>query len=110
MSSVTFFVWGHHMFVNGQRDLASLVFSGLSFAVAVPSAVKVYNWTATIHKGSLRLDTPMLYAMGYIGLFVLGGLTGLYLATLSINACTAARSLQMSVSWRNFCSAGQVLP
>jgi cytochrome c oxidase subunit 1 len=73
------------MFVNGQSDLASLVFSALSFAVAVPSAVKVYNWTATIHKGSLRLDTPMLYAMGYIGLFVLGGLTGLYLATLAIN-------------------------
>ena len=85
LASVTFFVWGHHMFVNGQSDLASLVFSGLSFAVAVPSAVKVYNWTATIHKGSLRLDTPMLYAMGYIGLFVLGGLTGLYLATLAIN-------------------------
>ncbi len=51
----------------------------------MPSAVKVYNWTATIHKGSLRLDTPMLYGMGYIGLFVLGGLTGLYLATLAIN-------------------------
>jgi cytochrome c oxidase subunit 1 len=85
LASVTFFVWGHHMFVNGQSDLASLVFSALSFAVAVPSAVKVYNWTATIHKGSLRLDTPMLYAMGYIGLFVLGGLTGLYLATLAIN-------------------------
>ncbi len=85
LASVTFFVWGHHMFVNGQSDLASLVFSGLSFAVAVPSAVKVYNWTATIHKGSLRLDTPMLYAMGYIGLFVLGGLTGLFLATLAIN-------------------------
>jgi len=85
LASVTFFVWGHHMFVNGQSDLASLVFSALSFAVAVPSAVKVYNWTATIHKGALRLDTPMLYAMGYIGLFVLGGLTGLYLATLAIN-------------------------
>jgi cytochrome c oxidase subunit 1 len=85
LASVTFFVWGHHMFVNGQSDLASLAFSALSFAVAVPSAVKVYNWTATIHKGSLRLDTPMLYAMGYIGLFVLGGLTGLYLATLAIN-------------------------
>ena len=55
------------------------------FAVAVPSAVKVYNWTATIHKGDIRLDTPMLYAMGYIGLFVLGGLTGLFLATLAID-------------------------
>ncbi len=67
LASVTFFVWGHHMFVNGQSDFASVAFSVLSFAVAVPSAVKVYNWTATIHKGSLKLDTPMLYAMGYIG-------------------------------------------
>ena len=85
LASITFFVWGHHMFVNGQSPYASLTFSFLSFAVAVPSAVKVYNWTATIHKGDLRLDTPMLYAMGYIGLFVLGGLTGLFLATLAID-------------------------
>ena len=85
LASITFFVWGHHMFVNGQSEYASFVFSFLSFAVAVPSAVKVYNWTATIHKGDLRLDTPMLYAMGYIGLFVLGGLTGLFLATLALN-------------------------
>ena len=85
LASVTFFVWGHHMFVNGESDTAALVFSLLSFAVAVPSAVKVYNWTATIYKGSIRLKTPMLYAMGYIGLFVLGGLTGLFLATLSVN-------------------------
>ena len=85
LASITFFVWGHHMFVNGQSPYASLTFSFLSFAVAVPSAVKVYNWTATIHKGALKLDTPMLYAMGYIGLFVLGGLTGLFLATLAID-------------------------
>ena len=85
LASVTFFVWGHHMFVNGESDTAALVFSILSFAVAVPSAVKVYNWTATIYKGSIRLKTPMLYAMGYIGLFVVGGLTGLFLATLSVN-------------------------
>ena len=85
LASLTFFVWGHHMFVNGESELASLSFSLLSFAVAVPSAVKVYNWTATIHKGNLRLDTPMLYAMGYIGLFVVGGLTGLFLATLSVD-------------------------
>ncbi len=82
---ITFFVWGHHMFVNGVSETSAFVFSVLSFAVAVPSAVKVYNWTATIHKGSIRLDTPMLYAMGYIGLFVVGGLTGLFLATLAIN-------------------------
>ena len=85
LASVTFFVWGHHMFVNGESDTAALVFSVLSFAVAVPSAVKVYNWTATIYKGSIRLKTPMLFAMGYIGLFVVGGLTGLFLATLSLN-------------------------
>ncbi len=85
LASITFFVWGHHMFVNGESNLAALVFSILSFAVAVPSAVKVYNWTATMYKGSIRLQTPMLYAMGYIGLFVIGGLTGLFLATLSVN-------------------------
>ena len=85
LATITFFVWGHHMFVNGQSDYASVTFSFLSFAVAVPSAVKVYNWTATIHKGTLVLDTPMIYAMGYIGLFVIGGLTGLFLATLSID-------------------------
>lgn len=85
LASITFFVWGHHMFVNGQSAYASLAFSFMSFAVAVPSAVKVYNWTATMHKGALKLDTPMLYAMGYIGLFVTGGLTGLFLATLGID-------------------------
>ena len=88
LASITFFVWGHHMFVNGESDIAAVTFSVLSFAVAVPSAVKVYNWTATIYKGSIRLQTPMLYAMGYIGLFVLGGLTGLFLATLSVNEHT----------------------
>ena len=88
LASITFFVWGHHMFVNGISNLAAVVFSLLSFAVAVPSAVKVYNWTATIYKGSIRLQTPMLYAMGYIGLFVLGGLTGLFLATLAVNEHT----------------------
>ncbi len=88
LASITFFVWGHHMFVNGESTLAAVTFSALSFAVAVPSAVKVYNWTATIYKGSIRLQTPMLYAMGYIGLFVLGGLTGLFLATLSVNEHT----------------------
>lgn len=85
LASITFLVWGHHLFVNGIGTGAAVVFSVLSFAVAVPSAVKVYNWTATIYKGRIRLQTPMLYAMGYIGLFVLGGLTGLFLATLAID-------------------------
>ena len=86
LAVLSFFVWGHHMFVNGESEYAGIAFSLLSFSVAVPSAVKVYNWTATIHKGDLRLDTPMLFAMGYIGLFVIGGLTGLFLASLAIDA------------------------
>ncbi len=85
LASLTFFVWGHHMFFNGESDTAALVFSILSFTVAVPSAIKAYNWTATIYKGNIRLKTPMIYAMGYIGLFVLGGLTGLFLATLPLD-------------------------
>jgi cytochrome c oxidase subunit 1 len=80
-----FLVWGHHMFVSGQSMYAGMVFSILSFLVAVPSAIKVFNWTATMYKGSIRLDTPMLYALGFIGLFTMGGLTGLMLATLAID-------------------------
>ena len=72
-----FLVWGHHMFVSGQSMYAGMVFSILSFLVAIPSAIKVFNWTATMYKGSIRLDTPMLYALGFIGLFTMGGLTGL---------------------------------
>lgn len=80
-----FLVWGHHMFVSGQSIYAGMIFSFLSMLVAVPSAVKVFNWTATLYKGSISLDTPMLYALGFIGLFTLGGLTGLFLATLAID-------------------------
>ena len=80
-----FFVWGHHMFVSGQSPYAGLVFSILSFLVAIPSAVKVFNWTATLHKGAIELKTPMLYALGFIGLFTIGGLTGLFLATLGFD-------------------------
>jgi len=80
-----FLVWGHHMFVTGESMYASMVFSMLSFLVAVPSAIKVFNWTATMYKGSVSFDTPMLYAFGFIGLFTIGGLTGLMLATLAVN-------------------------
>jgi cytochrome c oxidase subunit 1 len=80
-----FLVWGHHMFVSGQSIYAGLVFSFLSMLVAVPSAVKVFNWTATLYKGSVSLETPMLYALGFIGLFTLGGLTGLFLATTALD-------------------------
>ncbi len=79
---ISFFVWGHHMFVSGQSLYASVVFSLLSYAVAVPSAIKVFNWIGTMHKGFIRFDAPMLYALGFIGLFTMGGLTGLWLACL----------------------------
>jgi len=80
-----FLVWGHHMFVSGQSPYAGMIFSLLSFMVAIPSAVKVFNWTATLYKGSISYDAPMLYAMGFIGLFTMGGLTGLFLATLAVD-------------------------
>jgi cytochrome c oxidase subunit 1 len=80
-----FLVWGHHMFVSGQSIYGGMIFSILSFLVAIPSAVKVFNWTATMFKGSIRFDTPMLYALGFIGLFTMGGLTGLMLASLAID-------------------------
>jgi cytochrome c oxidase subunit 1 len=82
---VGFLVWGHHLFTAGQSAYAGAVFSGLSFLVAIPSAVKVFNWTATLYKGSISFDTPMLYALGFIGLFVIGGLTGLFVASLAID-------------------------
>jgi cytochrome c oxidase subunit 1 len=78
-----FLVWGHHMFVSGQSMYAGMVFSILSMLVAIPSAVKVFNWTATMFRGSVSYNAPMLYAMGFIGLFTIGGLTGLFLATLA---------------------------
>ena len=80
-----FLVWGHHLFVSSQSVYAGLVFSVLSYIVAIPSAIKVFNWTATMYKGSVRLETPMLYAIGFIGLFTVGGLTGLFLASLGMN-------------------------
>jgi cytochrome c oxidase subunit 1 len=78
-----FLVWGHHMFVSSQSMYAGMVFSVLSFLVAIPSAVKVFNWTATLYKGSVSYHAPMLFAMGFIGLFTMGGLTGMFLATLA---------------------------
>ena len=80
-----FLVWGHHMFVSGQSVNAWIIFSFMSFAVAIPSAVKVFNWTATLFKGSISLEAPMLYALGFIGLFTIGGLTGLFLASLGLD-------------------------
>src|SRR6185295_5843049 len=82
---VGFLVWGHHLFVSGQSTYAGMVFSLLSFLVAIPSAIKVFNWTATLYKGSVSLQTPMLYAIGFLGLFTIGGLTGIMLATLGMD-------------------------
>src|ERR671921_39544 len=82
---IGFLVWGHHLFVAGQSTYAGLIFSFISFVVAIPSAIKVFNWTATIYKGSVSLESPMLYAMGFVGLFTIGGLTGLFLAAMGID-------------------------
>jgi cytochrome c oxidase subunit 1 len=80
-----FLVWAHHMFVAGISVYAALVFSLLSYLVAIPSAVKIFNWTATLYKGSIRYDTPMLYAFGFMGLFTIGGLTGVFLASIGVD-------------------------
>jgi cytochrome c oxidase subunit 1 len=80
---IGFLVWGHHMFVAGESLYSALVFSLLSYAVAVPSAIKVFNWVGTMHKGYIRFGAPMLYAIAFIGLFTMGGLTGLFVAALA---------------------------
>ena len=80
-----FLVWGHHMFTSSQSVYAGFVFSLLSYFVAVPSAIKVFNWTMTLHRGSISFETPMLYVLGFIGLFTIGGLTGLFLAALGLD-------------------------
>ena len=82
---IGFFVWGHHMFVAGMSPYAASIFSFLSFVVAVPSAIKVFNWTATLYRGQIGFEAPMLYALGFLGLFTIGGLTGLFLASLPID-------------------------
>jgi cytochrome c oxidase subunit 1 len=79
-----FLVWGHHMFVSGQSMYAGMVFSFLTMVVAVPSAIKMFNWTATMYKGSISYDTPMLYGIGFMGLFLIGGLTGLFLGAIGL--------------------------
>jgi cytochrome c oxidase subunit 1 len=82
---VGFLVWAHHMFVAGISLYAALIFSLLTYFVGVPSAIKVFNWTSTMYKGSISYQTPMLYAFGFVGLFTIGGLTGLFLACLGID-------------------------
>jgi cytochrome c oxidase subunit 1 len=82
---VGFLVWGHHMFVSGQSAYANIAFSFMSFVVAVPSAIKVFNWTATLYRGQITFGAPMMYALGFLGLFTMGGLTGLMLASVPID-------------------------
>ncbi|HET7299975.1 MAG TPA: cytochrome c oxidase subunit I [Oleiagrimonas sp.] len=82
---IGFMVWGHHMFVAGMSVYAGMVFSLLSFIVAVPSAIKVFNWTSTLHKGDISFESPMLYVLGFVGLFTMGGLTGLMLAAPALD-------------------------
>jgi cytochrome c oxidase subunit 1 len=79
----SFLVWGHHMFTSGQSALMNVVFSAITFSVAIPSAIKVFNWLATLYKGSISLNTPMLYGLSFLFLFTIGGLTGLHLGTLN---------------------------
>jgi cytochrome c oxidase subunit 1 len=80
-----FLVWGHHMFTSSQTVFSGMIFSFLSMAVAIPSAVKVFNWTATLYGGSIAWSAPMLYALGFIGLFTIGGLTGIMLASIGLD-------------------------
>ncbi len=80
-----FVVWGHHLYVSGQSVYAGTIFSLLTMLVAIPSAVKVFNWSMTLYQGSVSLETPMLYALGFIGLFTIGGLTGVFLGTLGFD-------------------------
>src|SRR5271156_5569771 len=80
-----FLVWGHHMFVAGQSELANVIFSALTFLVAIPSGVKMFNWLTTMYKGNITFETPMLYAISFLLLFAIGGLTGIFLGTLSVD-------------------------
>ncbi|HLH06570.1 MAG TPA: cytochrome c oxidase subunit I [Terriglobales bacterium] len=82
---VGFLVWGHHLFVAGESVYSAMAFSFMSYLVAIPSAIKVFNWSATMVKGSISWDTPMLYAIGFLGLFTIGGMTGLFLAALGLD-------------------------
>ncbi len=81
----SFLVWGHHMFTSGQSEYAAMVFSFLTFFVGIPSGIKVFNWISTMYKGSISFETPMLYTMGFLFLFAIGGLTGIFLATISVD-------------------------
>jgi cytochrome c oxidase subunit I len=80
-----FLVWGHHLFVSGQSVLASTIFSAITFLIAIPTAIKTFNWIATMYKGQIHLDTPMLYALMFLWVFTIGGLTGIFLGVMSVD-------------------------
>jgi len=82
---VSFIVWGHHLFVSGQSEFANFVFSLITMFVAIPTGVKVFSWLGTMYKGSLRMTVPMLYVFGFLFVFTIGGLTGVFLAVVSID-------------------------
>ncbi|MCJ8275750.1 MAG: cbb3-type cytochrome c oxidase subunit I, partial [Bdellovibrionales bacterium] len=83
IAAVSFLVWGHHMYVSGQSDLAGLIFSVLTMLVGVPTAIKLFNWVATMYKGSIQMESPMLYAIGFMFIFTIGGVTGIFLSTIA---------------------------
>jgi cytochrome c oxidase subunit 1 len=80
-----FFVWGHHMFTSGQSVLASTIFSAITFLIAIPTAIKIFNWVSTMYKGRVHLDTPMLYALAFMWVFTIGGLTGIFLSVINVD-------------------------
>jgi cytochrome c oxidase subunit I len=82
---ISFLVWGHHLFVSGQSEYATVLFSLLTFLVAIPSAIKVFNWLVTMYKGSISFEAPFLYFLAFMFLFSIGGLTGIFLGALSID-------------------------
>lgn len=85
IAAVSFFVWGHHMFVSGQSEIAGVLFSFITMLVGVPTAIKMFNWLATLYKGSIEMRSPMLYALGFLFLFAIGGVTGIMLATIGLD-------------------------
>ena len=85
ISAISFFVWGHHMYVSGQSEIAGVIFSIITMLVGVPTCIKMFNWLATMYKGSVRFDAPMLFAMGFLFLFAIGGVTGIMLAVLAVD-------------------------
>jgi cytochrome c oxidase subunit 1 len=85
IAAVSFFVWGHHMFVSGQSEVAGVLFSFLTMLVGVPTAIKMFNWLATLYRGSIQFQSPLLYALGFLFLFAIGGVTGIMLATVGLD-------------------------